>query len=171
VSRTEHYARSFTPLRFLRMKHADRVKAHTAARINRQIEDSARNRVLNTASRGESAVSSRIMALENEWDIERVLEMNASALTFVGALLAVTVSRRFLAIPLVVSAFLLLHATEGWCPPVPALRRLGIRTRKEIDREKFALKALRGDFAQISTSRDGHDTLYSASQAWAAARY
>jgi hypothetical protein len=52
--------------------------------------------------------------------------------------------------PAVVLSFLPLHAIEGWCPPVPILRRLGIRTREEIDRERYALKALAGDFAGIS---------------------
>jgi hypothetical protein len=32
---------------------------------------------------------------------------------------------------------------------MPVLRRLGVRTRSEIDREKFALKALRGDFKNV----------------------
>jgi len=45
-----------------------------------------------------------------------------------------------------VLSFLFQHAVQGWCPPVPVFRRMGVRTRKEIDREKYALKALRGDF-------------------------
>jgi hypothetical protein len=47
------------------------------------------------------------------------------------------------------------HATQGWCPPVPVFRRLGIRTQTEIDHERYALKALRGDFKKIKG--DGHD--------------
>jgi hypothetical protein len=57
--------------------------------------------------------------------------------------------RRFLAIPLVVQAFFLQHALQGWCPPLPILRRLGVRTAAEIDEERYALKALRGDFEQV----------------------
>ena len=38
---------------------------------------------------------------------------------------------------------------QGWCPPVPVLRRLGVRTQGEIDEEKAALKALRGDFRHV----------------------
>jgi hypothetical protein len=45
-----------------------------------------------------------------------------------------------------VTGFLLQHAIQGWCPPVPILRRLGFRTADEINRERYALKALRGDF-------------------------
>jgi len=49
-------------------------------------------------------------------------------------------------LPFLVSAFLLQHAIQGWCPPVPILRRLGFRTADEINRERYALKVLRGDF-------------------------
>jgi hypothetical protein len=45
-----------------------------------------------------------------------------------------------------VTAFLFQHALQGWCPPVPVLRRLGFRTMREIDTERYALKAIRGDF-------------------------
>ena len=33
-----------------------------------------------------------------------------------------------------------------WCPSLSALHRLGIRSRQEIDEEKYALRTLRGDF-------------------------
>ncbi|HET9942578.1 MAG TPA: hypothetical protein VFR05_04515, partial [Terriglobia bacterium] len=53
---------------------------------------------------------------------------------------------------------LLQHAVQGWCPPVPLFRRLGIRTQREIDEERYALKAMRGDFlaanAGSSSARD-----------------
>jgi hypothetical protein len=56
-------------------------------------------------------------------------------------------------LPVVVAGFLLQHALQGWCPPLPVLRRLGVRTADEINQERYALKALRGDFAQA----DLHD--------------
>ena len=37
---------------------------------------------------------------------------------------------------------------KGWCPPLPVFRRLGVRTETEIQTERYALKALRGDFEQ-----------------------
>ena len=60
-----------------------------------------------------------------------------------------TVSRKWLVLTGAVLGFLFQHAVSGWCPPVPVLRRLGFRTRGEIDREKFALKAMRGDFRDL----------------------
>ena len=65
---------------------------------------------------------------------------------YLGIALSLTRSRRWIILPGVVLSFLLLHAIQGWCPPVPVLRRLGVRTREEIERERLALKALIGDF-------------------------
>jgi hypothetical protein len=148
------------------MRTIDRVQAHTAGRVNRRIEDEARQRVLHAARESESRLSQRMTELDREWDIERLLEANASSLALSGVLLGLFVNRRFLAIPIVVLSFLFLHATQGWCPPIPILRRLGFRTRKEIDREKYALKALRGDFAEVPEMRKRHDIFASGSNAW-----
>jgi hypothetical protein len=61
------------------------------------------------------------------------------------------VDRKFLYLPAVVAGFLLQHAVQGWCPPVPLFRRMGFRTQSEIDHERYALKALRGDFRNLAT--------------------
>jgi hypothetical protein len=87
--------------------------------------------------------------LENEWDIERWLEANASALAFSGVVLGLFVNKKFFAIPCIVLPFLFQHAVHGWCPPLPIFRRKGVRTQREIEAEKFAFKALRGDFNGI----------------------
>lgn len=84
----------------------------------------------------------RIGELDREWDIERVLEVNASSLALTGLVLGATVDKKWLTLPAVVLPFLLQHALQGWCPPLPLLRRLGLRTQGEIDREKYALKEL-----------------------------
>ncbi|WP_431303387.1 hypothetical protein [Sediminicoccus sp. BL-A-41-H5] len=86
--------------------------------------------------------------------MERVLETNAATLALGGSLLAILVDRRFVAVPLVVTGFLLQHALQGWCPPLPILRRLGVRTAREIERERTALKALRGDFDELARLRE-----------------
>ncbi|MEO5718103.1 MAG: hypothetical protein ABIR29_05970, partial [Chthoniobacterales bacterium] len=104
--------------------------------------------------------------LDDEWDIERWLATNASVLALSGTLLGVLVNKKFLLLPCLVLPFLLHHAIQGWCPPVPLLRRKGIRTRSEIETEKNALKALRGDFARIE--RNGDPTA-DARAAWRAA--
>lgn len=92
-------------------------------------------------------IDERIALLRREWDIERTLEANASALILIGLGLGLAVDRRFLAVPAVVAGFLLNHALQGWCPPLPALRRLGVRTSAEIHAEILALRILRDDLS------------------------
>jgi hypothetical protein len=149
------------------MKIVDRVQAHTAERVNQRINEEARNRVLGAAIDSPTQVSARIEALDREWDIERWLEMNASALAFTGVVLGLLWNRKLLAIPCLVLPFLFQHAVQGWCPPIPILRRKGVRTRKEIDEEKFALKALRGDFSHLDS--DSEPPSIRARNAWIAA--
>lgn len=135
------------------MGNADRVRANTAEEINRQIDREIENRVREYSHRTESEITQRINELEREWDIERLLETNASLLAFTGLVLGITRKRKWLIVPGIVLPFLLQHALQGWCPPVPIFRRLGVRTRDEINREKYALKALRGDFDEINSMR------------------
>ena len=88
-------------------------------------------------------------ALDREWDIERILEANAASLSLLAVFLGLTRDRKWFLLPGVIAAFLLQHAVQGWCPPLAILRRLGFRTEEEINRERYALKALRGDFSDV----------------------
>jgi hypothetical protein len=142
----------------------DRVRAHTAEDVNQKIDREAQQRVENAAGLRPEILGRRISDLEAEWDMERWLEMNASALALSGTVLGLLVNKKFFAIPCIVLPVLLLHAVEGWCPPIPFLRRKGVRTRREIDTEKYALKALRGDFAGVEANSEK-----SAHAAWQAA--
>lgn len=92
-------------------------------------------------------IDRRLAELDREWDIERVLEANAASVSLLGLGLTVTSGRHWLVLPIAVAAFLLQHAMQGWCPPLPVFRRLGIRTTREIEAERYALKCLRGDFS------------------------
>jgi hypothetical protein len=127
----------------------ERVRRHSSQRSNERIDHVIAEAIHTYAARSEAAISRRIDELEREWDIERTLQTNAASLALTGVLLAATGHRRALALSAGVLGFLLLHGIKGWCPPLPILRRLGVRTRGEIDRERFALKFLRGDFDRV----------------------
>lgn len=135
-----------------------RVSVNTAPRINAAIEEDIRQRLADYATRLDD-IEARLHALDREWDIERAIQANAATLALTGVVLALLHDRRWLALPGLVTAFLLQHALQGWCPPVPVLRRLGFRTPAEIARERMALKALRGDFEGVATfeARDARD--------------
>jgi hypothetical protein len=124
----------------------DRVRRNSTRAANDRLDREAEERVARYANSDGNEIQARIDVLAQEWDVERWLETNASILALAGTALGYFVDRRWLALPAVVTAFLLQHALQGWCPPVPAFRFFGVRTRQEIDREIAALKALRGDF-------------------------
>ena len=125
-----------------------RVRRNTDASINRRIDDQLEHAIRYYSVHLED-IDSRLKELDEEWDVERMIEANASTLALAGTVLGITVDKRFLALPMIVTAFLLQHAIQGWCPPIPILRRLGFRTADEINRERYALKSLRGDFASV----------------------
>jgi hypothetical protein len=106
-------------------------------------------------------VERRLEELDREWDIERTLEANAAAVSLFGVVLGASVGRRWLILPGFVAGFLLQHALQGWCPPVPLFRRLGVRTASEIAEERYALKALRGDFENVRAD-DAEEALAAA---------
>lgn len=126
----------------------ERVSQNTRPAINHRIQ----GRTLHDVSRFIGAdpvfIDERIRELEREWDIERTLEANAAAVSLAGIALGFTLDRRFFLLPAAVAAFLLQHALQGWCPPLPLLRRWGIRTAREIQDEIIALRILRGDFLE-----------------------
>lgn len=126
-----------------------RVERNTAESINRRIAEEIESRVRHYAAHPEG-IDRRLTELDAEWDIERTLEANAATLALTGTLLAAFVHKRFLILPAFVTGFLLQHALQGWCPPVPFFRKRGVRTAAEIDRERYALKALRGDFSDVA---------------------
>jgi hypothetical protein len=119
-------------------------------RVVRETED----RILAYQMRTEPEISRLIWELDREWSIERTLEASASGLALIGMLLGAGLNRWWLVISCVAVGFLLEYSLQGWCPTIPLLRSLGFRTIKEINREKYALKVLRGDFEGLHRPAD-----------------
>jgi hypothetical protein len=122
--------------------NTDRVRRVTPRELNEQIDRQTDINIRRYADGSTGAILNRIEMLDREWDIERVLEVNASTLALTGLVLGLTGNRKWLLVPGIVLPFLLQHGLQGWCPPLPLLRRLGFRTRGEIDREKYELLSL-----------------------------
>jgi hypothetical protein len=127
---------------------ADRVPAHTPDYLNRRIWEKTRTNVMRHG-REPRTIEERLQALNREWDIERILEANASTLVVLGTILGVFANPWFYLIPFLVGGFLLQHAIQGWCPPIRLFRRLGFRTHTEIASEYYALRCLKGDFRDM----------------------
>ncbi len=141
-----------------------RAEENTSEEINRQIRRDLRARVVYFAQRPEE-IDRRLDELDREWDIERLLQANAGIFSLVGLTFG-AIHRRWYLLPLAASAFLVQHAVQGWSSPASLFRRLGIRTSWEICHERYALKALRGDFENVNPDDDPEER---ARQAIAAA--
>lgn len=128
----------------------ERVRANTAAEVNWRIDQRIEENVRLYSDKRPEEIARRIWELEREWDIERILQTMAASFSLTGIALSLTVDRRWILVPGLVLSFLMLHAFQGWCPPVPVLRRLGVRTQEEIDRELYALKGLIRNFPRSS---------------------
>jgi hypothetical protein len=126
---------------------ANRVSDNTSPISNRRIQRHTEIRV-DYYSRHPDEIDQRLRELDEEWDIERLLETGAAAITLASVVLGVGVNRKFLLVTLGLGGFFMQHALQGWAPPLPLLRRLGVRTQYEIERERYALKAVRGDFQE-----------------------
>jgi hypothetical protein len=131
----------------------NRVPEQTCVYINERIRRQTEQRIARLKHAGAAVITRRLAELDAEWDIERTLEANAATASLVGLTLGAMVNKRWFIFPGIVATFLLQHALQGWCPPLPVFRRLGIRTASEIDYERYALKALRGDFAEVPNQK------------------
>jgi hypothetical protein len=143
------------------LTEVDRVRQRTDDAVLAELDDGLRARVVRYRDAGDAEIAARLEELDREWDIERVLIVNASTLAGLG-LLAGLRRRPALGLPTVVLGFLLQHGLQGWCPPLTVFRRFGVRTRREIDLERYALKSMRGDLAPSAVegvSPDGLLTL------------
>lgn len=128
---------------------SERVSDQTAPDVNASIKRDMEMRVRGYATQPESVITERLRELDREWDTERCLQTGASFFTMFGTTMGATVSRKWLILPAAVMGFFLQHAVQGWCPPLVVFRKLGVRTADEINEERYALKALRGDFADV----------------------
>lgn len=130
----------------------DRTRANTWPHVNRRLDHETELRLQADAGRDRGALTNRVEELEREWDFDRIIEAEASVMGLTGLMLTILVDRRFFVIPALVTSMMLLHATQGWYPLLPLLRRVGVRTADEIERERYAVKALRGDFSGIANA-------------------
>ncbi|MDF2451335.1 MAG: hypothetical protein K0S26_839 [Bacteroidota bacterium] len=137
----------------------ERVRKNTPDKSNDKIDQFILDNI-KKYSVSPATITKRIIELDKMWDIERILEINMATLSITGIALSVFVNPYWLILPTVVLLFFVQHAIQGWCPPIPIFRAYKVRTRPEIDREKYALKALRGDFA--GTQNDNPMSVFQA---------
>jgi hypothetical protein len=127
----------------------DPVRRRTAAAVLRRIDDATLVDLARRADAPPADIARRLHALDREWDVDRAIELEAAATGLLGLALAAFVHPRLRLVPALAAAAVLAFATTRRHPLLPLLRRLGVRSAREIARERYALKALRGDFAGL----------------------
>ena len=133
-----------------------RVPLHTSTEINQRIRQQTMERIAYYRAHPDE-IGQRIRELNEEWDIERTLATASSCLSLAGLAFGLGRNRRWLALTAGVQTFYLQHSLQGWCPPLPVLRRLGFRTPMEIELERAALKDIREGVTENPAPQGGRD--------------
>lgn len=128
----------------------DAARTHAPGEVNRRIDSEVERCVQFMAEQTDrSVIGAYLEDLEREWDLSRVVTVAASTVGLVGWALVPARGWAWKLAGGVAAGLLLQQGLVGYGPLATVARRLGVRTRREIDLEKFALKALRGDFQRI----------------------
>lgn len=117
---------------------------------NQTIREETIRNIARYTDRTKEEIEARIKELDKEWDMERIMETNAAGILLLSALLGFTVNRKWFLLTGIVGGFLLQHALKGWCPSLPVLRNMGIRSASEIENEKAVLRYLKGDLDEFT---------------------
>lgn len=140
----------------------DPVRTHTAAAVLRRIDDTTLSNLTRHGGGAPADIAQRLDALDREWDIDRAIEIEAAITGLFGLALGALVRGGFLVVPAVAAASVLAFATTRRYPLLPVFRRLGVRSAREIARERYALKALRGDFVGLGEDRSARTEQHAA---------
>lgn len=124
----------------------NRVRRNTPDEVLQEIDHQIARNIRYYAAQPKEVIRARIDGLQAEWSVERWLEANVSSIGFLTSILALTAGRKWGLLTFGALSFGLVHALHGFDPPLAFLRKSGVRTRGEIDRELYALKALLGEF-------------------------
>lgn len=133
-----------------------RVALNTCNKVNQEIRNKTICCIDNNKSGDEAALSDIIEKLNREWDTERALETNAASVVLLSSIIGYSMKKCcWFLLTGAVGICLLQHALQGWCPPLPIIRKMGVRTAEEINQEKTVFKWLRGDFSGSTEDTNG----------------
>jgi hypothetical protein len=83
----------------------------------------------------------RLRRLDRELSQEQALQIGDAGLGVLGVVLSLTLNTAFALLPALAFAALGQYAIQGWSPPMALFARLGFRTSREIDGERYAAAA------------------------------
>ena len=140
-------------------RQQERVRNSTAEEVNGAIDETTAANIRRFGYAGTGIIAYRLEELDREWDVEKDLEVYAATLALTGLALGSLVNKKWFLLSGMVAGFLLQQGLQGWCPPLPLFRKLGLRSKNEIQAERTALKALRGDFKTVTPATSPNQIL------------
>lgn len=114
------------------------------------MSEQTRENVARFASATPQILDQRLCELDCAWDVERTAQVGVAGLTLVGLAAAAYWGVGWWAVPIVGASLLLIQAIWCWSPLSALLSCCGLRTRRDHAQERYALKALRGDFQRLT---------------------
>lgn len=129
-------------IRYLFPPTITKVNRNTSTEINKIIQQKAEKTIHDLEDKSNKDIMDRIRQLDYEWDTERVLEINFAVIVLITSKLSLGGHKKWMALSGIASLFMIQHSIQGWCPPLPVIRKFGIRTASEILDEKAILKTM-----------------------------
>lgn len=117
-------------------------------------ELSLQRRLACLADAGPQAIDERLCEIEREWSAGRMTKAVLGLLILLGITMTALLGPWCLILPVVCGLFLMQYVFGRGSWLATLCHQIGFRTGAEIDHEKFALKALRGDFRDLPTVFD-----------------
>lgn len=137
------------------------IRNKTPAEINKAIDEETLALLAKYEDASPEKVHERLDELDRSLDVECYVEMIGAGLTLAGIALA-SRNRKLWFLPAITSGIVFAHSLKLLDPLTPILRLFGVWSRQEIEREKFALKMLRGDFERLKSDRSAKSALAAA---------
>ncbi|WP_018930909.1 YgaP family membrane protein [Gracilibacillus lacisalsi] len=120
----------------------ERVQLNTSPLVNKKITHKTELNISKYLNEDNQEILKRLKSIEQEWDTERILETSAASFILLGTYLVIKRNQKWHLFSGFISFFLLQHSLQGWCPPLPLIRKLGVRTANEINEERNALNSI-----------------------------
>ena len=99
-------------------------------------------------------IETRLEALDEEWSVDKVLQIFTGGASVAAFWFSLTKSRLFNIVPAILGGGAIAYGITGKSPAADLVRRLGFRTRDEIEGERMALLAVRGDFSGVEVAKE-----------------
>lgn len=144
------------------MNMKDIIRERTPAFINKEIDAQTLRHLDRYRHASAEEIEERLKMLDRQWDVESVVAMTGAVVSIGGLLLGMR-NRKLLAIPMIAQGLVLSHSLPIPDPVTPIFRAFGLWSRHEIERERHALKLLRGDYERVEHD-DSPKSVLSASQ-------